>query len=197
MTTETQQPNTGDATGQATDGQQNGQQNGGQGEQQQPAITFATEAEFQRKVDDLLKERLERERKKTEAAAQKAREEAAAEAAAKNGEWQQVAEQRGKRLAELEQQVTEFEALGTKASRFEAALRNQVEALRKDVPKHLLPLLDKLDVVEQMEWLAANRDQVAPAKPNGVPATPRAQGGLDAAQQEQARRDAATFYNDF
>lgn len=192
MTTETQQPNTGDATGQA-----DGQQNGGQGEQQQPAVTFATEAEFQKRVDDLLKERLERERKKSEQAAQKAREEAAAEAAAKNGEWQQLAEQRAKRLAELESQVADVETLGTKAQRFEAALKSQVEALRKDVPKHLLPLLDKLDVVEQMEWLAANRDQVAPAKPNGVPATPRAQGGLDAAQQEQARREAATFYNDF
>lgn len=184
---------TGDATGQAT---ANG---GGEGEQANaapPAVTFASEADFQRKVDDLLKERLERERVKADKQAQKAREEAQAEAAAKNGEWQQLAEQRAAKLAELESQVAGLDAATTRAQRYEQALAKQVEALRKDVPKHLVPLLDKLDVVEQLEWLAANRDAVAP-KANGVPATPRAQGGMDAAAQAEARQQAASFYGDF
>lgn len=184
---------TGDATGQAT---ANG---GGEGEQANaapPAVTFASEADFQRKVDDLLKERLERERVKADKQAQKAREEAQAEAAAKNGEWQQLAEQRAAKLAELESQVAGLDAATTRAQRYEQALAKQVEALRRDVPKHLVPLLDKLDVVEQLEWLAANRDAVAP-KANGVPATPRAQGGMDAAAQAEARQQAASFYGDF
>ena len=77
---------TGDATGQ--DASANG---GGEGEQKAaPAISFATDADFQRKVDDLLKERLEREQKKAEQKAQKAREDVLAEMAAKNGEWHRV-----------------------------------------------------------------------------------------------------------
>lgn len=184
---------TGDATGQ--DAPANG---GGEGEQKQaPALTFATEAEFQRKVDDLLKERLDRAAKTAEQKAQKAREEAQAEAAAKNGEWQQLAEQRAAKIAELETQAATLDATTTRAQRYEQALAKQVEVLRKDVPKHLAPLLDKLDVVEQLEWLAANRDAVAPKQPNGVPATPRAQGGMDAAAQAEARQQAASFYGDF
>ena len=186
-------PPTVDATGQ--DATANG---GGDGEQKQaPALTFATEAEFQAKVEALLKERLEREAKKADQKAQKAREEAQAEAAAKNGEWQQLAEQRAAKIAELESQAAAFDATTTKAQRYEQALAKQVEVLRKDVPKHLAPLLDKLDVVEQLEWLAANRETIAPKQPNGVPATPRAQGGMDAAAQAEARQQAANFYNDF
>ena len=117
-----------DATGQAAD---SGEQNGGQGEQQQqPAITFATEAEFQNRVDDMLRERLEREQKKAEKQAQKAREDAQAEAAAKNGEWQQLAEQRAAKVAELETQLADHDATTTKAERYETALRSQVDACR-------------------------------------------------------------------
>jgi molecular chaperone GrpE (heat shock protein) len=190
MTTETQ-PTTVDATGQPAS---SGEQNGGQGEQQQPAISFASEAEFQKRVDDMLKERLEREQKKAEKTALKAREDALAEQAAKNGEWQQLAEQRAARLTDMETQLATLESTTTKAQRYEQALSRQVEAQRKDLPKHLLPLLDKLDVVEQMEWLAANREQLAPPKTTGVPATPRAQGSTDAAAQEQARQQSASFY---
>lgn len=190
MTTE-QQPTTGDATGQSQ-----GEQNGGQGEQQQPAISFASEAEFQARVEQMLKERLDRKEKEAEKKAQKAREEAQAEAAAKNGEWQQLAEQRAAKVVELEAQIAGHEATTTKAQRYEAALGKQVETLRKEVPKHLLPLLDKLDVAEQLEWLAANREQIAPPKTTGVPATPRAQGNTDAATQEQARQQSASFYRD-
>ena len=184
-------PPTADATGQET---ANG---GADGEQKQTALTFATEAEFQAKVEALLKERLDREAKKADTKAQKAREEAQAEAAAKNGEWQQLAEQRAAKIAELETQAAALDATTTKAQRYEQALSKQVEVLRKDVPKHLLPLLEKLDVVEQLEWLAANRDAIAPKQPNGVPATPRAQGGMDAAAQAEARQQAASFYGDF
>jgi uncharacterized coiled-coil protein SlyX len=197
MTTPAEQttPPTADATGQAQ-----GDANSGDGEgKQQAAITFASEAEFQKRVDDMLAERLERERKKSEKAAQKAREDAQAEAAAKNGEWQSLAEQRAVKVAELETQLTSLEASKAQADRYGEALSQQVTALRKDVPKHLLPLLDKLDVAEQLEWLASNREQIAPPpvqKPNGVPATPRAQGGMDAAQQEAARQASAAFYRD-
>lgn len=192
------QPTTGDATGQPAE---SGEQNGGMGGAtvtgvQAPAVSFASEAEFQRRVDEMLRERLERERVKAEKAAAKAKEDALAEAAAKNGEWQQLAEQRAARLSELETQLGDLEAATARAGRYEQALGKQVEALRKDLPKHLLPLLDKLDVAEQLEWLAANREQVALAKTTGVPATPRAQGGTDAAREAEARQSSARFYHE-
>jgi vacuolar-type H+-ATPase subunit E/Vma4 len=189
MTIEDQQPTTEDATGQPQ-----GEQNGGQGEQQQPAISFASEAEFQKRVDDMLKERLEREQKKAERAAQKAREDAQAEAAAANGQWQQLAEQRAARLTDMETQLATFDEATAKLQRYEKALRTQVESLSKDLPKHLTPLLSKLDPIEQLTWLAENREQLAPPKTTGVPATPRAQGSTDAAAQEQARQQSASFY---
>lgn len=48
----------------------------------------------QAEVDQIVKDRLERERKKANELADEARKRAEAEAAAKNGEWQKVAEQR-------------------------------------------------------------------------------------------------------
>jgi len=55
----------------------------------------AVEKKFsQAEVDQILKERLEREKAKAGEAAKSAREKAEAEAAAKNGEWQKLAEQR-------------------------------------------------------------------------------------------------------
>ena len=110
------------------------------------------------------------------------------------GEWQTLAEQRGAKLAELEPAYADT---ATKLQRYEAALTVQVSALRKDMPKHLSPLLDKLDLAEQLEWLAENREQIAPPKPNGVPVTPRASGSTDAATQAEARAASASFYRDF
>ncbi len=185
---------TGDATG-ATPGQ-----NGGEKEPQKPAIAFATEEEFQKRVEDMLKERLDRANKKTEEAAKKAREQAEQEAAAKNGEWQKLAEQRGTKLGELEAAQTtltsQVETLTTQAARLEKALRAQLDGLRRDVPKPVMALLDKLDPVEQLEWLAANREQVGAGK-QGVPGTPKPAGAKDADKQAAAQKAAAQMYRDF
>jgi hypothetical protein len=181
-----------DVTGNATGGQ--AAQNGGApAAMAKAAVSFATEEEFQKRVDDMLKERLERERRKAEEKAQKAREQAEAEAAAKNGEWQKLAEQRAARLMEVEPALAE--AAG-KAERYAQALEVQLAALRKDVPKSLLALLDKLDVVEQLTWLAANPEAVKTAL-NGVPASPKAAGSLTDAQQTEARQQMARLYQDF
>lgn len=182
---------TGDATG-TTPGQ-----NGGETGQPKAAITFTTEEEFQKRVEDMLKERLDRERKKAEAATQKAKEQAEQDAAAKNGEWQKLADQRGTKLQELEASATtltsQVETLTTQTARFEKALRAQLDGLRKDVPKPVIALLDKLDPVEQLEWLAVNRDQVGAGK-QGVPGTPKPAGNLGEADREAARKQAAVMY---
>lgn len=181
---------TGDATG--SQAAQNGGTPAGTGETK-PAVAFATEAEFQQRVDDMLKERLDRERKKAEEKAQRAREQAEADAAAKNGEWQKLAEDRKIKLAEVEPALADAVA---KAERYEQALQAQLTALRKNVSKSLTALLDKLDVVEQLEWLANNQEAIKTTV-NGVPSSPKPAGGLTDAQQQQARQTMAQMYRDF
>ena len=44
----------------------------------------------------------------------------------------------------------------------EEALKSQLAAQRKDVPKHLLLLLDKMGPAEQLSYLAANRTKLLP-----------------------------------
>ena len=182
-------PNTADATGVNPD------QNGGTGA---PAIAFATEAEFQARVDELLRERLKRADDKAAAAAKKAREDAEAAAAAKNGEWQSLAEQRSARLAEVEAQAADLtarlEAQTAQAERLDKALKAQLDGLRKNVAKPVLALLDKLPTAEQLEWLAANQEQAQ--RVNGVPATPKPAGQLDAAATEEGRRAVAAMYHE-
>lgn len=61
----------------------------------------------QAEVDEIIKERLQREKSKADKAAEDARRAAEAEAAAKNGEWQKLAEQREKELADARREARE------------------------------------------------------------------------------------------
>jgi hypothetical protein len=58
-------------------------------------------------VDQIVKERLERERRKAQEEAEKVRRQAEEEAAKKNGEWQTLAEQRQEQLKKVEQALRE------------------------------------------------------------------------------------------
>ena len=75
-----------DATGAST-GQNGGLSATSASVSQAPAIAFATDAEFQERVESILKERLKRADDKAAAATAKAKADAEAAAAAKNGEW--------------------------------------------------------------------------------------------------------------
>lgn len=155
------------------------------------AISFETEEAFQKRVDEMLKDRLERERKKSEKAATEAREKAEAEAAAKNGEWQKLAETREAKIGELNQAIAEAETIKAKAEKFEKALTALLAKQREGLPPHITALLDRFDAAEQIEYLAANaetiKQQMPPQPPqpqklgNGTPPrqpTPRQTDGV-------------------
>lgn len=180
----------GDGTGNGTGGTGNVPGGAGPNNGTPPAggITFASEADFQKKVDEMLKERLERERKKTEEATRKAAADAEAEAAKKNGEWQKVAEAKEKEIAENAKKLAELDAISGKATKFEGALKKQLETLRKDLPASITALLDKLDAAEQLEWLAVNRESLTKKGPDGVPPTPPPNGDGDGKATEEARK---------
>ena len=171
------------------DGQNNGNPPAGDGAPPKGAITYASEAEFQKALDEKLKERLERERKKSEEAAKKAAEDAAAEAAKKNGEWQKLAEQREKEAADALKKIQELEPVQERAERYSQALGKHLETQRAGLPEAITKLLDKLDAVDQLEWLAANKEAISKTKLDGPPPTPPPDGGAGDKQLEEAKKD--------
>jgi hypothetical protein len=161
--TEAQPQNTGDATGQP----QGGNAGAGNGGQEQTDKVYS-----KAEMEAIVRDRLLRQSRVIEAQQQKDREATEAKALEEQQEFKKLADQRAEKVAELEP----FKA---KAERYEAALTALLEAERKDIPEHLVALLDKLDPAEQLEWIATNREAIggAGAGTNGtrsVPATGRA-----------------------
>ncbi len=142
-------------------------------------------------VDRIVKERLERERGMREKAAGKARDDAQAEALKKNQEWQALAEKSAARVVELE-------PLGEQAARYRDALEKSLAAEKKDLPRHVLVLLEKLDPVDQIEYLSANREELGKPLRTGVPASPEpAERTLSEDDAARARRGQAQIYQNF
>lgn len=168
------EPDTGAASGSGAGGdagvqsQQGVQQTGaatGQaaGQQAQQSQQTADDKRFtQAELEAIVKDRLAREQRKGQEAADKARQDAEAKALAEQGKYKELADGHAAKIAELE----------PKAQRYEAALRAQVAELRKDLPEHITALLDKMDAAEQLEYLATNRAKLI--------ATPAAQAAQTA-----------------
>lgn len=144
----------------------------------------------QDEVNRLIDDRLKRERQKADEKAKKEREDAEAKALEEQKEYQKLAEQRATKIAELE-------PLTEQVDRYQGALTSLLTAEKQNVPEHVAALLDKLDPVEQLEWIASNRDKLAPAsesngddaepkKPKGIPSTPP-RGDTRGAIEEQRR----------
>lgn len=157
-----------------------------------------TKAELQARIDSVIKERLEREKRKADEAAQKAREAAEQEAMQKNQEWQKLAETHAERIKQLEAGAQLSEAEKQKVERYEKALRAQLDTQRASLPKPVLTLLDRLDPAEQLEWIAANRGDLEAQKPAVLGTPPSPKPGDPKAQtseeQEKARREASRLY---
>ncbi len=181
---------TGDATG----------TNGGV-DAKQLAKIFATEADFQAEVDRLLKDRLKRAETAAQDKARKEAEKAAEEVANKNGEWKDLADKRAATLALLELDkaslTAQAEAQSTKLSRYEKALNAHVVAQSADVPEGVKALLGKLDPVEQLEWIATNREALMQQRRQGVPPTPGADTNMTETQREAAQKSFGRLYTDF
>jgi hypothetical protein len=150
-------------------------------------------------IDRIVKDRLEREKSAREKATAKAKEEAEAEALKKNQEWQALAEKNETRANELLAKLGELEPLGDQVTRYKGALEKYLATEKKDLPKHVLVLLEKLDPIEQIEYLAANREDLGKAgRVEGVPPSPDPkQRTLSDDEKEAARRGQASLYSNF
>ena len=132
-------------------------------------------------VDRLIEDRLKRAADKAEKDRLKAGEAAESKRLEDQKEFEKLATQRAGRITELEAEAEKATTLTEQLERSNKALSTYVATLREGLPQSVLVLLDKSDIVEQLEWLAENREAIIgndkePDKPltKGVPASPKA-----------------------
>ena len=115
-----------------------------------------TQAELETIIDD----RLKRERKKADDSAEKAKKKADEDALKANQEFQKLAEQRQTRIEELERSVNELNVIKEQAERYKTALDKQLKAMIEKLPKHILPLLEKMDPIEAMDYIGKHAKEL-------------------------------------
>ena len=123
-------------------------------------------------LDRIVKERLDREKKKSDEAAAKAKKDAEDAALAKNQEWEKLATQRQTEIDDIKKTVAELEPFKEQAEKYKTALNAQLTEIKKSLPKFVLQLIDKMDPVDAMKYITDNADELG-AKPETFSATPR------------------------
>lgn len=148
----------------------------------------------QDKVNDIVAERLKRERAKwkqelakKEEEAQRKAEEARLE---EQEEYRELANERQERITQLEVQVGEIPQYKERIERLEGVLSGYLDHTREELPKPVLSLLENMDLVEQLEWINENADEldIQPREriPGGPP--PRDRGPRELSEEERAER---------
>ena len=150
-------------------------------------------------VDTIIADRLRREKEKSEKASQKTKEAAEAQKLAEQEKFKELAEKHGLKItgleANLETQVAELEDTTGKIDRLEEALKALLEAQKEGLPDFILPLLDKMDPVDQLEYLAANRESLVKGGGDGaggVPPSPKPKGDPEKISDDDRRKQAVS-----
>lgn len=128
------------------------------GKQTAAKVTFTEEQQMA--VDLIVKERLERAQRKAEADADKLRIQAEEQALLKNKEFETLAEQRKGKVGELEAQVLELTQFKEQAEKYKSAMEKIVKAQVDKLPPALKVLVEKLDPVEQMDYLSEHAKEL-------------------------------------
>ena len=108
--------------------------------------------------------------------------------AAHDGELATQAEAAEQRAATAEAKLAELAGLPAQVTRYKTALQAHVQQARATVPEHVQTLLDRLDPVEQLEYLSANAGQFPPLNPGGptnAPARGSQANDLNAEEKRQ------------
>lgn len=145
-------------------------------------------------IDRIVADRLDREKRKAESEAQKAKEKAESEALAENQKWQELAQKHEAKIKDLESKLAEFEAAKETLEKYKGALEAHLQTQRADLPGHITALLDKLDPVDQLEYIAKNAGELK-KKTTKVPETPTPAG--DGELSEATKADALAATNRF
>lgn len=156
-------------------------------------------AEQQQEVERIVRERLAREKDKNKKTEEKARQDAEAEVLKKSEEWKQLASTYEERLAALSGMEEQLEAEKSRAAKYEKILLGYLADMMKDIPPHIKALIEKLDVVEQMEYLQKNVEQLKPTgegkKP--VPPSPKPDGSPQQDNGDAAKQSGLFYRRSF
>lgn len=127
---------------------------------------------------------------KADAARQKAEEEADSKRLADQQEWQALATKNADKAAAA---TGELEALKPNYDKAIAVLEKFAALQMAAVPDIYRPLLEKLPVVERLDWLTENQEKLQPRSGGAIPATPPARGNGRMTDEERRRQAAKTF----
>lgn len=150
----------------------------------------------QAELDAKIAERLARAEAKQKADAEKARREAETNALKEQEKFKELSESQAQQLtaitAERDAAIAERDAAADTLEKYGKALNKILDTQKTAIPEHVKPLLEKLPLDEQYQWLADNQDKL---KVEGVPATPRPDGqGMSEEQRKQAEQQTNSMY---
>lgn len=155
--------------------------------------------EQQAHIDKVIGDRLARARKKWEEEADEAKKKAAEEAEqrrlAEQKEFEQLANKRAEMISELEVKLAEFQELEKTVERYKTALQTHLETQRAGLPEHVTALLDKLDPVEQLEYVASHNEALRKGTAGVPPTPPSGKRGLDQLTEDERRQRSAGVRN--
>lgn len=116
------------------------------------------------------------------------------------GDYETALQKATERAAQLETQAET-------AERYSAALKKYVNAEREGLPEYITALLDKMDAVDQLEWLATNKasviqpaqTQTPQSRAGQVPFNPQGQAATltDAERVQRLNRQRGTGVTPF
>lgn len=113
----------------------------------------------QAELDALIAERLKRQKTAFEAQQQKQKDEAEQRTLTEQQQFKELAQKHEARVKELEPLQSEVETL-------RAVVQQQLDVAKKDMPKHITALLDKMAPADQLAWIAENKAELT--KPAAV-----------------------------
>lgn len=159
-------------------------------------VTFSDEQ--QAAVDLIVRDRLKQAQRRAEQDAEKMRKQAEEDALTKNQEFKTLAEQRQVTIAELESRIQEFEPLKDETAKYKGAMQKIVQAQVSKLPMALRVLVEKMDPLDQMNYLAEHAKELNLAV-EGVPETETSDSThkLNKEAQDKAQRSNAKLVKGF
>lgn len=145
-------------------------------------------------IDKLIGRTRVKEREKAKATAEaeaaKKAKEAEEKALQDQEEWKTLAENRAKEIADLTTKNATLEEMRQAAERFEQTLNNILDKQKKDLPAHILPLIEKMDPVDAMNYISENAEALN-VKPDVYTKTPKPSEKKVTSEDENAAQKAS------
>lgn len=152
------------------------------------------------RVEELIRERLEREKESAQKKQAEAERKAAREALAKNQEFEELAKTQAEELEALRAQLSEKEELETSLSTYRERVGNSVRGRveKLNLPQGVAKLLENMDPAEQQDWLDENEGDFSHSTQRVPEGETPTEDGLPPEVDEEARLQEQNYaFNDF